>query len=102
MSVGANIRFLRELHNLTQIQLANIIGVSNKTISAWEAGRTEPNIEYINTMCTVFGCDSSDIINRPFVNQQLSKEQKEAINLLSRATPEQKDAFIELLRTLYS
>lgn len=35
---GAMIKELRERNNLTQLQLAERIGVSDKTISKWETG----------------------------------------------------------------
>lgn len=36
MSVGKNIRKFRKLNKLTQEELANKLGVSDKTISSWE------------------------------------------------------------------
>lgn len=102
MNIGANIRYFRELHNLTQNQLAKKIGVSSKTISAWEIGRIQPKIKYITALCEAFDCKTSDLTDKPFVNPELNEEQKETLALLSRATPEQKDAFVELLRSLYS
>lgn len=35
---GAVIKGLREKNNVTQLQLADKIGVSDKTISKWETG----------------------------------------------------------------
>ena len=35
---GAMLKELRERNNLTQLQLAERIGVSDKTISKWETG----------------------------------------------------------------
>ena len=37
---GAMIKELRERNNLTQLQLAKRIGVSDKTISKWETGES--------------------------------------------------------------
>ena len=35
---GATIKELREKRNLTQVELAEQIGVSSKTVSKWETG----------------------------------------------------------------
>lgn len=35
---GAVIRELREKNKMTQLQLAEILGVSDKTVSKWETG----------------------------------------------------------------
>lgn len=40
--VGNNIRKLRILQNLTQEDIAAIVGCSFKSVSAWECGRREP------------------------------------------------------------
>lgn len=39
---GAVIKELREKNNVTQLQLADKLGVSDKTISKWETGKGYP------------------------------------------------------------
>lgn len=41
---GKIIKELREKEKLTQLELANIIGVSDKAISKWETGKGLPEI----------------------------------------------------------
>ena len=41
---GAVIKALREKGNLTQKELADRIGVSDKTVSKWETGKSLPDI----------------------------------------------------------
>lgn len=45
MKYGEILRVGREKKSLTQQSLAKMLNVSDKTISAWEANRREPNIE---------------------------------------------------------
>lgn len=40
---GEQVRNIRVKNNLTQSLLAKYIGVSKKTVEAWEAGRNVPN-----------------------------------------------------------
>jgi len=40
---GQRIRLLRERQKMTQQIFANVLGVSKKTVEAWEAGRNTPN-----------------------------------------------------------
>ena len=42
-----NLKTLRLLNNLTQQGLANKLGVSFKTISHWESGYSEPNLQLL-------------------------------------------------------
>lgn len=62
MSVGKNIRKFRKLNKLTQEELANKLGVSDKTISSWEIDRTEPDIGTVQKLARYFGCDISDLV----------------------------------------
>lgn len=65
MSVGKNIRKFRKLNKLTQEELANKLGVSDKTISSWEIDRTEPDIGTVQKLAHYFGCDVSDLVGEP-------------------------------------
>lgn len=43
---GSTIKSLREKQNLTQVELAKLLSVSDKTISKWETGRGFPDITF--------------------------------------------------------
>lgn len=45
MDIGSKIKKYRKKHSFTQKTLAEKIGVSDKTISSWENGRTLPDVE---------------------------------------------------------
>lgn len=47
---GKLIKELREKKKLTQLELANIINVSDKTISKWETGKGLPDISLIESL----------------------------------------------------
>ena len=52
---GTMIKRLRESGNLTQHQLAEKIGVSDKAISKWETGRGYPDISLIEPLADALG-----------------------------------------------
>ena len=52
---GTVIKRLRENKNLTQSDLAEMIGVSSKTVSKWETGKGLPDISLIEPLSTAFG-----------------------------------------------
>ena len=47
IKIGKFIQLLRKDKNLTQAELANKLGVSDRAISKWENGRGLPDYEYI-------------------------------------------------------
>lgn len=52
-AIGRYISQKRRAQNLTQEQLAQQLGVSNKTISKWENGKCMPDYSVIQTLCEV-------------------------------------------------
>ena len=62
MGIGSNIKELREKHGLTQQELADIAGVSNKAVSAWETGLKEPRMGAIEKIAAHFGIRKSSLI----------------------------------------
>ena len=51
--IGIFISTLRKEQGMTQQQLAEAIGVSNKTISKWECGRGMPELALIVPLCHI-------------------------------------------------
>ncbi len=49
--IGKYISLKRKQKNLTQEQLAEKLGVSNKTISKWETGKCMPDYSIIQNLC---------------------------------------------------
>ncbi|OXL83141.1 hypothetical protein BCV73_08670 [Paenibacillus sp. SSG-1] len=62
MSIAENIKKLREKFDLTQQELAEIAGVTNKAVSAWESGVSEPRMGAIEKISQRFGIKKSNII----------------------------------------
>ena len=44
---GTRLREVRKSKKITQIELANMLGISQKSYSHWENGKTEPSFESI-------------------------------------------------------
>ncbi len=45
---------LRKEKNMTQVQLAEALGVSKGTVAMWEIGKREPNYETLNALSGIF------------------------------------------------
>lgn len=61
MSFANKLRTHRTNINLTQNELAERIGVSQKTISSWEVGRSEPTMKELTRLCKLFDCTIADL-----------------------------------------
>lgn len=56
MSFAWNLKTARTQAGLTQGELAQKVGVSQKTLSSWETGRTDPSIEETIKLCNALDC----------------------------------------------
>lgn len=56
MSFAWNLKTLRSEAGLTQGELASKVGASQKTISSWETGRTEPTVGDVARLCKALDC----------------------------------------------
>lgn len=61
MSIGKNIKALRETYGLTQSEFAQKIDVSDKTVSAWELEERTPRIGAVEKICKEFGLVKSQL-----------------------------------------
>lgn len=97
--ISKNIKFLRQHHNLTQEDLANIVGKARSLISAWESDDREITTEDIIKLSNYFNVsmdslvgddlskennvDNDDKYNNLFLKyKQLKEEDKELIKNL--------------------
>ena len=60
---GAVIKSLREQKKITQLQLAEKLGVSDKTISKWETGKGYPDITLLEPIADAFSVSVTELIS---------------------------------------
>lgn len=60
--IGTTIKMLRENKNISQEELGNVLGVSDKTISSWEINRTEPKMGIVHLLADYFGVSTDYLI----------------------------------------
>lgn len=67
---GKIIKELRENQKLTQSELGNIIGVSDKTISKWETGKGLPDISLIEPLSKALKVSVIELMNGEYITNQ--------------------------------
>lgn len=63
VKIGKFIAQLRQNSNLTQAQLGEELGVTNKTISRWENGHYAPDIDMLQSLSRKFNVSINEIIS---------------------------------------
>ncbi|MEA4972323.1 MAG: helix-turn-helix domain-containing protein [Candidatus Metalachnospira sp.] len=64
---GNTIKSLREKKNYTQKQLADIINVSDKTISKWETGKGLPDISLLEPLAKSLSVSVAELLSGEYV-----------------------------------
>ena len=60
---GITIRKLREAKGMTQLQLAEEIGVSSKAVSKWETAKGLPDISLIEALSQALGVSVMELMS---------------------------------------
>lgn len=63
MKFCENLLNLRKSKNISQEQLAEMLGVTRQSVSKWESGASYPEMEKLTEMCRIFHCSLDTLVN---------------------------------------
>ena len=107
VKVGRIISQKRKEHNMTQMQLADALGISFQAVSNWERGNSMPDISKLPELAELFGCSIEELLGggAPAGNvEKLAKGEGRGLSLGEIAevapvlTPEVLDEAVESAR----
>lgn len=58
MTLAARLKYYRKAAGLTAAEVGAKIGKSEKTVSAWECGRGQPDADMLLSICKIYGIKS--------------------------------------------
>lgn len=61
--IGKKITDLRKTHNMTQMELADKLGISFQAVSNWERGNTMPDISKLPELAEIFHISVDELLN---------------------------------------
>ena len=62
VKMGSFLQELRKEHNLTQAEMGDKLGVTNKTISRWETGNYMPPVEMLEMLGNLYGLTINELL----------------------------------------
>ena len=62
MGFRENLQHLRATRNMTQEQLAMLLGVSRQSVTKWEAAKSYPEMDKLLKICQIFECSLDDLV----------------------------------------
>lgn len=63
-TIGSFIAALRKANGMTQQELADRLGVSNKAVSRWERDENAPDLSLIPAIAEIFGVTCDELFKR--------------------------------------
>ena len=76
MDIGKRISNLRKKKKITQLELANKLFITDKTVSSWESGRTEPSLDILINLSEVLDCNVGYLIYGDSTKNDIETEVK--------------------------
>ena len=64
MTFYENLKYQRQILQISQKELAKMLNTTHKTISHWETGYTEPSIAQLISLADIFECSIDDLVCR--------------------------------------
>lgn len=104
----SKIRELREQNDLSMLELAAKIGVSDAAICKWENGDHEPKASYIIRLADFFGCTTDELLGREnygtgnieIIGEKLSNDEQEVLTVYRSLNTDGKRAFVSMVKNL--
>ena len=77
IKIGKFIAWKRKEQNLTQAQLAEKLGITDRAVSKWETGKSLPDASVMLEMCALLGITVNDLLCGEVVSMENYNEQME-------------------------
>ena len=95
MSFRDNLQHLRATRNMTQEQLAMLLGVSRQSVSKWEAERAYPEMDKLIRLCELFECTLDELV----LGDMTARPANPAASMPPRAAPQDVTGYDQAMRT---
>ena len=94
IKIGRFIAEYRKKANLTQMQLAEKLGITDKAISKWERGVAMPDTSIMLELCDILGISVNELLSGERINMENNNEKNEQLLLDMAKDIEQKNKTI--------
>ena len=95
LKIGKFIARCRKQKNLTQMQLSEKLGITDRAISKWETGKAMPDSSIMLQLCAILGISVNDLLSGEVI--QMENYNKEMENKLLEMVKEKEEKDKQLL-----
>ena len=102
VKIGNLIKELRKEKNYTQEQLAEKLGVSQRTVSRWETGHNLPDLDILMEMADFYDVDLRELLDGERKGDKMDKEIEETVMKVAEYSNEEKNQLTRKMSVLFS
>ena len=98
VKIGSFLKILRKEKEKTQEEIAEIFGVSSRSVSRWENGKTMPDLSILVELSDYYDVDIREIIYGERKNEEMVQDTKETLlKIADYANAQKKQAIIRAI-----
>lgn len=101
LKVGAFLRELRSEKSETQAQIAEMLGVSNRSVSRWENGTTMPDFDLLIELAAHYGVEVGEILDGERKEMNMDKKTHELMLKVADYNNAERDAFSKRMHIMF-
>lgn len=94
IKIGRFIADCRKKSSLTQMQLAEKLGITDKAISKWERGKAMPDSSIMLELCDILGISVNELLSGEEISMENSNQKNEQLLLEMAKEAQRKDKTI--------
>jgi transcriptional regulator with XRE-family HTH domain/DNA-directed RNA polymerase subunit RPC12/RpoP len=94
IKIGEFIAECRKKAGLTQVQLADKLGITDKAVSKWERGMAMPDTSIMLLLCDILGISVNELLNGEKINMENNDKKNEQLLLQMAEELEKKNKTI--------
>lgn len=102
VAIGQFIAESRRAKGLTQMQLADVLSISDKTVSKWERGKGLPEVSLMLPLCKTLGISVNELLSGERLESEryFEKAEENMMSLVDRTSPKAKVCICNIACTL--
>lgn len=77
--MAARLKEFRNAKGMSVVEVGKLVGKSDKTISAWEVGRGQPDADMLVRLCQIFEVEISDFYQKTSESMSLTPNEERLV-----------------------
>lgn len=99
--IGQFLRECRKEKDITQAQLAEMLGVTNRSVSRWENGSNLPDLDILIEMADYYGVELRELLDGERRSGSMNQELEETVLKVAEYSNEDKIKFTQRMHLLF-